>query len=73
MQDRIFEYSVVRQKSGFACIWSRNGLLKEEPAMKCEKIYLYDDDPKVTLTTYVLDDSPEMLKGKKRPAVPVCP
>lgn len=41
--------------------------------MKCEKICLYDDDPNVTLTTYVLDDSPEMLKGKKRPAVLVCP
>ena len=41
--------------------------------MKIEQFYLYDDDPKVTLTTYILDDSPEMLMGKKRPAVLVCP
>ena len=41
--------------------------------MKIEQLYLYEDDPKVTLTAYILDDSPEMLKGKKRPAVLVCP
>lgn len=34
---------------------------------------LYDDRQDVTLTTYVLSDSPELLNGKKRPAVLVCP
>lgn len=38
-----------------------------------EKINLIDGRDDVTLTTYVLDDSPEMLRGKKRPAVIVCP
>ncbi len=38
-----------------------------------KKIKLWKDRDDVTLTTYVLDDSPEMLKGKKRPAVIVCP
>lgn len=41
--------------------------------MILEKMYLYEDDPTVTLTAYVLDDSDETLKGKKRPAVLVCP
>ena len=41
--------------------------------MKLEQFYLYDDDPKVTLTAYILDDSPEMLRGKKRPAFLICP
>ena len=31
--------------------------------MKLEQFYLYDDDPKVTLTAYILDDSPEMMNG----------
>lgn len=37
------------------------------------RIMLWEGRDDVTLTTYVLDDSPEMLKGKKRPAVIVCP
>lgn len=41
--------------------------------MKTEVIKLHDGREDVTLTTYVLDDSPEMLKGKKRPAVIICP
>ena len=41
--------------------------------MKLEQCYLYEDDPKVTLTAYILDDSPEMLMGKKRPAFLICP
>lgn len=41
--------------------------------MKVEKINLYENREDVTLTTYVLDDSPEMLNGKKRPAVLICP
>lgn len=38
-----------------------------------EKIKLYEDRADVTLTTYVHSDSPELLNGKKRPAVLVCP
>lgn len=38
-----------------------------------ETIQLYDERTDITLTTYVLDDSPEMLDGKKRPGVLVCP
>lgn len=34
---------------------------------------LYDERKDVTLTSYILDDSKEMLKGKKRPAVLICP
>lgn len=41
--------------------------------MKVEKINLYTDRKDVTLTTYILDDSPEMLNGKRRPAVLICP
>ena len=41
--------------------------------MKIEQFQLYKDDPMVTLTAYILDDSPEMLNGAKRPAVLVCP
>lgn len=38
-----------------------------------EKITLIEGRADVTLTTYLLDDSPEMLNGKLRPAVIVCP
>lgn len=41
--------------------------------MIIETIQLYENRPDVTLTTYVLSDSPEMLNGRKRPAVLVCP
>lgn len=41
--------------------------------MKHEVIYLREGRTDVTLTTYVLDDSPETLGGKRRPAVIVCP
>jgi acetyl esterase/lipase len=41
--------------------------------MILKTIKLYEDRQDVTLTTYVLADSPEMLNGKKRPAVLVCP
>lgn len=34
---------------------------------------LYEDDPAVTLTTYILEDSPEMTNGAKRPAILLCP
>lgn len=36
-------------------------------------IQLYPDRPDVTLTTYVLSDSRELLNGQIRPAVLVCP
>jgi acetyl esterase/lipase len=41
--------------------------------VKIEQFYLYENDPKVTLTAYLLDDSPEMMMGKKRPAFLICP
>ena len=41
--------------------------------MLSECIRMYEDREDVTLTTYVLDDSKEMLDGKKRPAVVICP
>lgn len=41
--------------------------------MKTEVIRLYENREDVTLTTYVLEDSPELLAGKKRPAVLICP
>lgn len=41
--------------------------------MITKTIQLYENRPDVTLTTYVLADSPELLNGKKRPAVLVCP
>lgn len=36
-------------------------------------IQLYPGRPDVTLTAYVLADSPELLDGKRRPAVLICP
>ena len=36
-------------------------------------IQLYQDKPNVTLTTYVLDDSTEMLAGQKRAGILICP
>ena len=41
--------------------------------MKTEIIRFYKDREDVTLTTYILEDSKEMLNGKKRPAVLICP
>lgn len=41
--------------------------------MKTEVIKLYENRENVTLTTYVLQDSPELLAGKMRPAVIICP
>ncbi len=41
--------------------------------MVCKRINLIEGREDVTLTTYVLDDSTEMLRGKRRPAVLVCP
>lgn len=38
-----------------------------------KRIQLYENRTDVTLTTYVLDDSSEMLDGKNRPAVLICP
>jgi len=41
--------------------------------MEIIKLKLYENRQDVTLTTYILSDSPEMLNGKKRPAVIICP
>ncbi|MDO4337393.1 MAG: alpha/beta hydrolase [Eubacteriales bacterium] len=41
--------------------------------MKTEIIKLYENREDVTLTTYILQDSPELLAGKPRPAVVICP
>ncbi|GIG30390.1 alpha/beta hydrolase [Cellulomonas marina] len=41
--------------------------------MRTETLRLHDDRDDVTLTTYVLDDSPELLAGAPRPAVLVLP
>ena len=41
--------------------------------MITDTLNLYEDRQDVTLTTYILSDSPELLNGQKRPAVLVCP
>lgn len=41
--------------------------------MKSEKICLLDGRDDVTLTSYIIEDSVEMLQGGNRPAVIVCP
>jgi hypothetical protein len=41
--------------------------------MKTDTIQLWDEFPYVKLQSYVLKDSTEFQKGKKRPAVIVCP
>lgn len=41
--------------------------------MKTEVIRFYEGREDVTLTAYVLEDSPEMLAGRSRPAVLICP
>lgn len=48
-------------------------MMKEEYLMISETIRLYEERDDVTLTTYVLGDSYELLAGKKRPAVLICP
>lgn len=46
---------------------------KEQKQMRTETIRLYEGREDVTLTTYLLDDSPELLKGGARPAIVICP
>ena len=41
--------------------------------MKTEVIRLYEDRTDVTLTTYIIDDSLELLSGKAHPAILICP
>ena len=41
--------------------------------MKIERFQLFEDREKVTLTTYIQEDSDEILKGGRRPLVLVCP
>ena len=48
-------------------------LERKEENMKTEIIKIYDNRDDVTLTTYILQDSPEMLAGKTRPAILICP
>ena len=38
-----------------------------------ETLQLYEDKPSVTLTSYVIDDSTEMLNGQKRAGILICP
>ena len=41
--------------------------------MITETIQLYEDREDITLSAYVLSDSAELLAGKKRPAILICP
>ena len=41
--------------------------------MLSERIYLIEGRKDVSLTTYIMDDAQEMLNGKKRGAVIICP
>lgn len=41
--------------------------------MKIEKFKIYENREDVTLTAYIVDDSAELLNGKKRPALLICP
>ncbi|MEG1756652.1 MAG: alpha/beta hydrolase [Clostridia bacterium] len=41
--------------------------------MKIQRIQLYEGRPDVTLTTYILGNSKEMLNGQKRPGIVICP
>lgn len=41
--------------------------------MRIEKLNIYENREDVTLTGYIIDDSPELLNGKARPAILICP
>ena len=41
--------------------------------MIMESIKLYQDREDVTLKAYIWEDSPELLNGRTRPAVVICP
>ena len=41
--------------------------------MHNEIIQLYDDRGYITLTTYIHQDSPELLAGQRKPAILICP
>ena len=41
--------------------------------MITEGIWLKEGRDDVTLTTYILQDSPDLLNGKARPAILICP
>ena len=41
--------------------------------MKIETLNIYEGREDVTLTGYIIDDSPELLNGKARPAILICP
>ena len=48
-------------------------MIREENCVKSKTILLYEGRGDVSLTTYVLQDSPELLAGKRRPAILICP
>ena len=48
-------------------------MIREENCVKSKTILLYEGRSDVSLTTYILQDSPELLAGKRRPAILVCP
>jgi len=48
-------------------------LEKRKISVKTTIPNLYEDRQDVTLTAYLPSDSPELLNGKKRSAVLVCP
>ena len=41
--------------------------------MNIQTFQLRPENPKVTLTAYIIDESQELLKGKKRPGILICP
>lgn len=41
--------------------------------MRIETFKIYEDREDVTLTAYIINDSPELLNGKARPAILICP
>ncbi|MDR1876920.1 MAG: alpha/beta hydrolase, partial [Flavobacteriaceae bacterium] len=40
--------------------------------MKIEKVTLWEDNPKITYTSYLMDNSPDIEEGRKYPAIIVC-
>jgi len=41
--------------------------------MKIENLKIYENREDVTLTGYIIEDSPELMNGRKRPAILICP
>ena len=51
----------------------RFSVQREEWRMKTETFYLLENRPDVRLKSYIWEDSPQLLNGRKRPAVIICP